>query len=260
MITMIKTGIASVTFRKKSPAEIIKLTKKSGLSAIEWAGDVHILPGNTDLAKEIRDMTISQGLEVSSYGSYYCIGSGNDIRPYLETAKALGGKTMRIWAGNRPSASLSASERENLVSEAKKISDISKEYNMTLSLECHSCSLTDCLESQLMFLNEVNKDNFMTYWQALLEVPREGQMETLKAVYNTSKLTNIHVYFHDENRNRITLREGEEYWKERLGFLKASDFGGYALIEFVRDDAEESFLDDAKILTNLIKSHEEKIQ
>lgn len=255
---MIKPGLASVSFRKKSPKEIITLTKKAGLTAIEWAGDAHVPEGNVSLAAEIRDMTISAGIEVSSYGSYYCIGSGKDIRPYLETAATLGGETMRIWAGNRPSASLTVAERETLVAEAKKISDVAQEYNMTLSLECHSCSLTDCLESQLAFLNEVDKSNFFTYWQALLEVPRDKQMHTLKAVYDTQKLTNIHVYFHDENRNRITLRDGESYWRERLGFLSASGFDGYALIEFVKDDKEENFLDDAMILTNLIKSRKEK--
>jgi len=257
---MIKTGLASVTFRKKSTAEIITFVKKAGLSAIEWAGDAHVPPGDIRLAKEVRDMTVSQGLEVSSYGSYYCIGSGNDIRPYLETASTLGGKTMRIWAGNRPSASLSSEERKALVCEAKRISEVADEYKMTLSIECHNSSLTDCLESQLAFLNEVDKSNFLTYWQALLEVPRDKQMHTLKAVYDTQKLTNIHVYFHDENRNRITLREGEEYWRERLSFLNASGVDRYALIEFVKDDTEENFLDDAKVLTNLIESHEEKTQ
>lgn len=35
---MIKTGIVSVTFRKKTADEIIEITKKADLAAIEWGG------------------------------------------------------------------------------------------------------------------------------------------------------------------------------------------------------------------------------
>ena len=42
-----KTGLVSISFRKKTPLELIKASKESGLEYIEWGGDVHIPMGNT---------------------------------------------------------------------------------------------------------------------------------------------------------------------------------------------------------------------
>ena len=37
-----KLGLCSVTFRKKSMEEIIKIAQNAGVSYIEWGGDVHV--------------------------------------------------------------------------------------------------------------------------------------------------------------------------------------------------------------------------
>ena len=41
---MLNTGLVSVTFRDKTPEEIISTVKQCGLEGIEWGGDVHVLP------------------------------------------------------------------------------------------------------------------------------------------------------------------------------------------------------------------------
>lgn len=38
----IKTGMTSVTFRKKSAENVIALVKEAGLDGIEWGGDIHV--------------------------------------------------------------------------------------------------------------------------------------------------------------------------------------------------------------------------
>ena len=65
---MFKTGITSITFRKKTPEEIISVTKAAGLQAIEWASSAHVHEGDLKLAELVRKMTLNAGLEVSSYG------------------------------------------------------------------------------------------------------------------------------------------------------------------------------------------------
>lgn len=52
-----KCGMTSVTFRDKTPEEIIALTKQAKLQGIEWGSDVHVPVGNLELAKEIGDKT-----------------------------------------------------------------------------------------------------------------------------------------------------------------------------------------------------------
>ena len=38
---MFRTGLVSVSFRDKTPPEIIKAAAGAGLSCIEWGSDVH---------------------------------------------------------------------------------------------------------------------------------------------------------------------------------------------------------------------------
>ena len=61
-----KPGLVSVTFRKLLPHEIIDLVVKSGLSGIEWGGDVHVPHGEADTARMVKRMTLDAGLNVSS--------------------------------------------------------------------------------------------------------------------------------------------------------------------------------------------------
>ncbi len=253
---MLKAGMTSVTFRKKAPEEIIAITKAAGLSAIEWGSDVHVREGDIAEALRVRELTLAAGLEVSSYGSYYKLGAGQDIRPFLECAKALGANTMRIWAGSIPSCKVTKEQRAEFVKEAKNAARLAAEYGISISLECHSYSLTDCLESQLQLLSEVGEPNFRTYWQALLEVELDGQLDTLKEVYETGKLTNIHVYWH-KGDNYELLRYGRDYWKTWFAAVADAPETRYALIEFGKG-SDEAFLDDAKTLIELVEETNKK--
>lgn len=71
---MLNTGLVSVTFRDKTPEEIISAVKQCGLEGIEWGGDVHVLPGDVSRAREIRHLTEQAGLAVWAYGSYFEAG------------------------------------------------------------------------------------------------------------------------------------------------------------------------------------------
>ncbi|MBR5543384.1 MAG: sugar phosphate isomerase/epimerase [Oscillospiraceae bacterium] len=251
---MIKPGLCSVSFRSKTPAEIISLASQAGLTSIEWASDSHVREGDVTTAKEVRKMTEDAGLEVSSYGSYFRIGLGTDIVPYLESAKALGAKEIRIWGGPHPSKYMFFYQRQSLVREAREISDIAADYGITLSTECHSATITDTPESLLFFMFEVNKENFRTYWQPLLHIPEEEQMNALKAVYASGKLTNLHTYQIKLNCNTSSshlISEGYDEWLERFSIFKDDKTVRHALIEFVKNSSDESFFSDAKTLIEL---------
>ena len=256
---MIKSGVCSVTFRNKSPQEIIELTARAGLCAIEWGSDVHVPEGDIEKAKEIRKMTEAAGLEVSSYGSYFRLGNNQDFTPILESAIALGTNEIRIWAGTSPSAYYLYDARCTIVREAKEISRKAAEYGITVSTECHANTLTDTPESLLLFMNEVNESNFRTYWQELLHVPENEQLRFLYAVYASGKLTNIHIQHvrvFETKREQRPLSEALNAWNERLSILKNDTKTRYALLEFVQSGSEESFFKDAHDLTQLLNSLE----
>lgn len=101
-----KLGLTSVTFKEKSIEEVVDLTKRAGLSCIEWGGDVHVVHGDVETAKKAREITNNAGLEVSSYGSYYRVGDygenyKEEFGKILKTAEALGAKTIRIWGNHK---------------------------------------------------------------------------------------------------------------------------------------------------------------
>lgn len=252
---MIKSGLCSVTFRNKSPREIVDLTARAGLCAIEWASDVHVCEGDVKTAKEVRAETEAAGLVMPSYGSYYRLGNCQDFKPYLESAIALGAKEIRIWAGINPSAYHLFEARQAIVREAKEISRLAAEYGITISTECHAYTLTDTPESLLLFMNEVNEPNFKTYWQELLHIPQVEQIRSLRAIYASDKLTNIHVQhfrLFDAQREQRPLVEATTQWEERFSVFKDDEAERYAFLEFVKDSSDESLLADAKTLKDIL--------
>jgi len=62
-----KTGLVSVSFRQLAPAAIIDLCLQTGLSSIEWGGDIHVPHGEESTASEVGAMTRSAGLSVAAY-------------------------------------------------------------------------------------------------------------------------------------------------------------------------------------------------
>lgn len=82
---MNRAGLVSITFRNKTPREIVALMKRAGLSQVEWGGDVHVKPG-AESAAEVRRMTEGEGLRTSAYGSYYRLEE-NAFGPWLDEAK-----------------------------------------------------------------------------------------------------------------------------------------------------------------------------
>jgi len=253
---MIKSGVCSVTFRDKEPKEIIEIVSKAGIQSIEWGSDVHVKAGDVKTAQKVREWSEDAGVDVSSYGSYYRLGMNHDVAPYLESAKALGARQIRIWGGLNPSSYMSFDVRLELIREAKEISRMAAAYGISLSTECHSGTVTDIPESLLYFMYEVNEPNFCSYWQELLHIQEERQLHSLKTLYSSGKLTNLHVYQFDNmkmQRKQTLLREGRDKWMERLMVFKSDIQTRYAILEFVKDGDLESFIDDAKVLTEIIE-------
>ncbi|MBQ8004265.1 MAG: hypothetical protein IJ299_04145, partial [Oscillospiraceae bacterium] len=175
--------------------------------------------------------------------------------PFLERAKALGTDEIRIWGGVMPSSYLLPDARAALVREAKEISHKAADYGITISTECHANTITDTPESLLFYLFEVNEPNFRTYWQALLQIAPEQQMRSLRTIYASGKLTNLHVYHFktfETSREQMLLSEAKDIWTERFSIFKGDDTVRHAMLEFVRGGTDENLIADAKTLVELV--------
>jgi 3-dehydroshikimate dehydratase len=247
---MLYGGLVSITFRQLQPREIITLVQKSGLKGIEWGGDVHVPHGNLHAAREVGHMTREAGLTVAAYGSYYRVGCQGqegvpDFRDVLETALELEAPLIRVWAGNIGSERADQRVCDRAVEDSIRIGDMAKGEDIIVAYEYHSDTLTDTLESNQRLINEVNHPNVRSYWQPLAHHDIKNRMDGLEQIL--SRLENVHVY-HWIDGDRLPLEDGYQEWRQYLRLLRDIPGQHYALIEFVKGDRAEQFLEDAETL------------
>jgi len=249
---MIHTGLCSISFRELKPREIVDIVCQAALEGIEWGGDVHVCPGDTACAREVRDMTEDAGLRVASYGSYYRVAAseaeGVSFDSVLETAVALGAPDVRVWAGDCGSAEADEACRRQVVSETRRIADVAAREGVTVCYEFHGGSLADTNDSTKALLEEIGHENVRTYWQPALGQTVQYRIEGLEALLPW--LANLHVFHWQgiEPRVRLPLADGEEEWMQYLSRTRSTGRNHYALMEFARDDRPELLLEDARVL------------
>ena len=247
---MITAGLVSVTFRKKTPLEICDLCVKAGLKAIEWGGDVHVPAGDLDTARSVREMCAERGLEICAYGSYFRVG--DDIAEFIkcrDTASELGAPVIRVWCGRKGSAEADAAYRSMIVDSLGSICEKAAEKGLIVAPEFHGGTLTDDPESVEALMDATaDISNLRYYWQPRWDWDETTRLATLKKVL--PRLAYIHTFTweHTPEIIRLKLYEGENMWKKALAMAPDS----HALIEFVKDDSDESLMQDAACLNGWI--------
>ncbi len=246
---MFVPGIVSATFKTESIDYVLDAALDASLSAVEWSENHHIKKGDLALAEETGRKTRDRGLEIAGYGSYYRLGEGMEIRESLDTASALGASEMRIWAGGKSSSSLSAAERDALLEELEGSVSVAESYGIVLNLEWHKNTLTDTNESGLDTLESLSSPWLRTLWQPTQALTFQERLKGLGMI--KPYLSYFHVYYWDETGRR-PLEEGISHWREYFS-IPDKEKKYYALLEFVKGDSREQFLEDALVLRKLIK-------
>ena len=246
---MIVPGIVSATFKTKSVEEVLSIASRSGLNAIEWSENHHIRKGDLAFAEKVASLTKEMGLEIAGYGSYYRLGEGMDLMPSIETALALGCRSIRIWAGGKPSSSLDKEERTSLYDELRKAVEMAEENGVILNTEWHKNTLTDENQSGLDMLRQISSPCLRTLWQPTQALSYSERAEGLEMIL--PYLSYFHVYYWDESGRR-PLEEGIDHWKKYFS-LVGKEKKCYALLEFVQGDSVEQFEKDAATLKTLLQ-------
>lgn len=245
---MIKSGLVSVTFRKLAPAAIVELARRAKLAGIEWGGDIHVPHGNLKQAEDVARLTRAAGLTVAAYGSYYKVGhseaEGLTFASVLATAKVLGAPVIRVWAGKQGSLQADAAYRDTIRQDALRIAELAAAEGLLVAFEYHGGTLTDTAASARALLEAVNHPALQTCWQPL-GVDAAAGLESLRLVLPW--LANLHVY-HWAPGARLPLKDGAEAWRQYLDLAGTAGGDRYALLEFVRDDSPDAFLEDAQSL------------
>ena len=253
---MLKSGLASVSFRGLPPAEIVSLAADAGLAGIEWGGDVHVPPGDLRRAERAAALTAARGLTVASYGSYYKLGAYGDryeaaFRAVLETAKCLGAPTVRLWAGTKGSRETDEAARAAMVREAKTLAGAAQAAGITLAFERHPDTLTDCRASAVRLLDEIGSPAVKTYWQPDAAFGFEENDRTLVSLL--PRLSNLHVFHWPAPGVRAPLAAGEARWLRWLARAAAEGGERWCLLEFMPDDDPASLPREAATLLRWLR-------
>lgn len=252
--TMLIPGLVSVTFRQLSAEEIVALVTRAGLRSVEWGGDVHVPHGEVGRAREVRAMSEGAGLVCCSYGSYYRLAHADPVNPaferVLETAVALGVPVIRVWAGTVGSGEASVEHRGRVAEDARRVCELAREAGVRVALEYHSRTLTDTNESAQLLLREVGHPNLELLWQPTPGMDLVSRMAGLKLAL--PYLANLHVY-HYAGGAYAPLGEIAGEWERYFAAARTTRREHHCLLEFVRDDSPEAFVEDAAVLLQLLE-------
>lgn len=247
-------GLCSVTFRDLSVEEVIRVARRAGLECIEWESRKHVRAGDLEEAKRVAGLTREAGLEISSYGTYYQVGSHENFEDIIETAKAMETKMIRVWAGEKSSVDADEQWFDHVVKDAERIADLAGKNELALSFEYHSGTLTDTPESARRLMEAVNKPNVYLYWQPAETLTTDERLESL--AFLSPYIFNVHVFHWQDYKNRYELSEGEAEWNEYVTVIEENTHAEHHyLLEFVKNDDPKQLIKDAEVLRSLLKSH-----
>lgn len=259
---MIRPGLCSVTFRELDAPAVVEHAAAAGLECIEWAGDAHVPPGDAEAATRIRELTERAGLAVASYGSYLRFeGDDEEViraegEAVLTSAHALGAPRIRVWAGRADSADVPADARARLVDRIQQFADDAAAHGIDVGLEFHGRTLTDEIGSTLRLLDEIDRENVLSYWQPHQGMPADQALETLRQVL--PRTSTIHVFSWWPTHQRLPLSARTELWAQAFALLAAEGSNRDALLEFVPEDDPGVLRREAETLRDLIAAGEDR--
>lgn len=160
-------GFTTTTFRNiRDIKKIVKIAVDAGVDCIEWGGDIHVK--DIETALHVKKLCDAAGIAISSYGSYYRIGSKKteEWKNICEIASAMRASSVRVWLGKTDSEKTDETTYKTIVEDAKNICNIASEYGLIVCPECHDYTYNNNTDAFLKIQKDVGRENFRTYFQS----------------------------------------------------------------------------------------------
>ncbi len=242
-------GLTSVSFRALSAEAVIAHASAAGIEGIEWGSDIHVPPHDLENARLVGEATRRAGLAVTSYGTYYRLGCGQDFSAYLDAAEALGAPMLRLWAGTTGSADTDSSTRRAWVEDARRCAAMAAARGLTVAFEYHPLTLTDDAESATRLMAEVDHPAARLYWQPDFSKSPAALVEGLLSA--RPHVAAVHVFFWRPDHTRLPLGAGADLWRSWLAL--APEWRELpCLLEFVPADAPAVLSREAEALRAIL--------
>lgn len=257
---MLRSGLVSITFRNMSSESVIQTAKKAHLEGIEWGGDIHCPHGDKEIAYKVGQMTRENGLEVTSYGSYYRVGvsekKGLSFTDVLSSAKGLGTDLIRVWAGESGPNRMSAEDGKIFINDCRRICHMAKEEGIKICFEHHQNTATE-YNFTLLLLTEAlaDIDNLLFHWQPPVGMAHELCLDGLKLLIEKKKLAHIHTFSWDLKNGeivRVPLAAHSKQWNDYLMTSSNDKQDHFALLEFVNHDSVDELYKDSETLHQIL--------
>ena len=247
-----KTGLVSVSFRALTPGRIIDLAVSAELDGIEWGGDVHVPPDDTENARAVGEMTRAAGLAVFCYGSYYRLTDDEPgmAEAVVRAASALGAPLIRVWAGRLGSADADDEYRAMVCRNARRLCRLAAGEGMDVAFEYHGGTLTDDALSARALLEAADMPGLGTLWQPPTGMSAQDCAASIRTV--APWVRNIHT-FSWSAAERLPLASGAEKWRTLLAEIEKLPGDRQMMLEFVRGDAPSQLIEDACTLRRWLK-------
>lgn len=136
----------------------------------------------------------------------------------------------------------------------KEISDLARNYGITVCFEHHSKTFCDCFLHAKEVLSDIGRENVKTYWQPICDSFEEN-MNSAKQLKDQTVC--LHVY-HWKGNERYLLSEGMKDWQNYLSVFSTQSREIPCLLEFVKNDCDECFFSDADSLCSLLRAYGSK--
>ena len=224
-----KIGFTSTSFRQiKSIEKIVKIASESGADCIEWGGDIHVKDVQT--AKRAKKLCDDAGIMISSYGSYYRVGSKNadEWKNICEIASAMGAKSVRVWLGSCDSEITDEKTYNLLVEDGKAICSVADEYNLTVCPECHDNTYNNNTDAFLKICRDIGCENFRTYFQSRYK-KREYDLDRIERTL--PYIESVHISYSEQSREQFP-KFNPDYINILLDKIVSLDFDGIILVEY----------------------------
>lgn len=244
-----RLGLVSVSFRQHGPQEILPAMRAAGLACIEWGSDVHAPYQDRAALQRLAGLQQAFGVACCSYGTYFRLGQTplEELPRYIEAARLLGTSVLRLWCGAKSGAEMTEREKEDLLETCRQASELARQSDVTLCLECHKQTLTERLADALACMEALHSPHFRMYWQPFQWQTVEENRRSAAALAPYTQ--HIHV-FHWKGEQRLSLQDGIEEWR---GYLNAFSPPRTLLLEFMPDDRLASLAGQAAALRAIVE-------
>ena len=231
----------------------IELCAELGLDAVELTA-YYFAQTTPEYLSLLKSKCTKLGLDVSgtAVGNNFCVTDPKKlaeqkqmVRDWVEHTSRLGGKTIRIFAGNVEKTDTEEAARGRVVESIQEVCDHAAKYGVILALENHG-GITATAEQTLAIVKAVKHEAFGVNFDT-------GNFHTEHPYADLVKIAPYAVVCQIKTEIQARGKQKEEAdLKRMLDILKGANFRGYVALEY--EGAEDAKTAVPKALAALRKA------